>query len=488
MTVSQRHQPCSTIVVSPTPSYANNLIDHDLTSTKSENVVLESSTQQPSENLPQPEASIWNQEENLERAALIKIPNQIVRVAPRGHYTEFGNRLQPKQTNKLIESTRNYVTGVDVLNINAAVSSTPSYSPDLETNTLHTLLHKYVTPSIEASSFTANQNGDDGLLSQPIIVADKLPENTGQENGEEILVTPRPIASKFLAPITAGVRLQQVEEQQSANTETVEQREHNLNVEVVKSTPYYLGMYQYPLGLDSTENLTSNVEEKAVHDVELGKTLLFFPEEQLPKNEGELQNLATPQPVEVDYLKQPPIRQPYLSTSRRPGGKKFAPQGAYLQIPGLFTKQKYNTLLQNYRQPLQQFYYHSTAYPAYAPQANPYHKPLKPKLKLDLLVFPRANVFNLPPITNNNVRHSNAKLNNAYLPPVGSYDSKSEGSIATQYLVPPKQDIQDEGQKQRSARAHFDEKSVRMEYGFKPPLRPSVEIDEYGRPIERDED
>jgi len=419
----------------------------------------------------------------LERAALIKIPNQIVRVAPRGHYTEFGNRLQPKQTNQLIESTRNYVTGVDVLNINAAVSSTPSQ--DLETNTLHTLLHKYVTPSIEGSS-TTTQDGDAGLLSQPIIVADKLPEDTNQENSEEILVTPRPIASKFLAPITAGVRLQQVEEQQSANTETVEQKDNNLNVEVVKSTPYYLGMYQYPLGLDSTENLTSNVEAKAVHDVELGKTLLFFPEVQLPKSEGELQHLATPQPVEVDYLNQ----RPYLSTSKRLGGKKFAPQGAYLQIPGLFSKQKYNTLLQNYRQPSQQFYYHSTAYPAYAPQANPYHplKPLKPKLKLDLLVFPRGNVFNLPPITNNNVRHSNAKLNNAYLPPVGSYDTKSEGSIATQYLVPPKQDVQGERQSQRSARAHFDEKSVRMEYGFKPPLRPSVEIDEYGRPIERDED
>lgn len=480
MTVSQRYQPCSnptTIVVSPTPSYTNNLIDDDLTGTKP---VLESSTSQPPENLPQPEALIWKQEENLERAALIKIPNQIVRVAPRGHYTEFGNRLQPKQTNQLIESTRNYVTGVDVLNINAAVSSTPSQ--DLETNTLHTLLHKYVTPSIEGSS-TTTQDGDDGLLSQPIIVADKLPEDTNQENSEEILVTPRPIASKFLAPITAGVRLQQVEEQQSANTETVEQKDNNLNVEVVKSTPYYLGMYQYPLGLDSTENLTSNVEAKAVHDVELGKTLLFFPEVQLPKSEGELQHLATPQPVEVDYLNQ----RPYLSTSKRLGGKKFAPQGAYLQIPGLFSKQKYNTLLQNYRQPSQQFYYHSTAYPAYAPQANPYHplKPLKPKLKLDLLVFPRGNVFNLPPITNNNVRHSNAKLNNAYLPPVGSYDTKSEGSIATQYLVPPKQD---ERQSQRSARAHFDEKSVRMEYGFKPPLRPSVEIDEYGRPIERDED
>lgn len=445
--------------------------------------VLESSTSQPPENLPQPEALIWKQEENLERAALIKIPNQIVRVAPRGHYTEFGNRLQPKQTNQLIESTRNYVTGVDVLNINAAASSTPSQ--DLETNTLHTLLHKYVTPSIEGSS-TTTQDGDDGLLSQPIIVADKLPEDTNQENSEEILVTPRPIASKFLAPITAGVRLQQVEEQQSANTETVEQKDNNLNVEVVKSTPYYLGMYQYPLGLDSTENLTSNVEAKAVHDVELGKTLLFFPEVQLPKSEGELQHLATPQPVEVDYLNQ----RPYLSTSKRLGGKKFAPQGAYLQIPGLFSKQKYNTLLQNYRQPSQQFYYHSTAYPAYAPQANPYHplKPLKPKLKLDLLVFPRGNVFNLPPITNNNVRHSNAKLNNAYLPPVGSYDTKSEGSIATQYLVPPKQNVQGERQSQRSARAHFDEKSVRMEYGFKPPLRPSVEIDEYGRPIERDED
>lgn len=465
MTVSQRYQPCSnptTIVVSPTPSYTNNLIDDDLTGTKP---VLESSTSQPSDNLPQP---IWKQEENLERAALIKIPNQIVRVAPRGHYTEFGNRLQPKQIKQ------QYVTGVDVLNINAAVSSTPSYSQELETNTLHTLLHKYVTPSIEGSS---TQDGDDSLLSQPIIVADKLPEDTSQENSEEILVTPRPIASKFLAPITAGVRLQQVEEQQSANTETVEQ---NLNVEVVKSTPYYLGMYQYPLGLDSTENLTSNVEAKAMHDVELGKTLLFFPEVQPPKSEGDL---ATPQSVELGYLNQRP-------TSKRFGGKKFAPQGAYLQIPGLFSKQKYNTLLQNYRQPSQQFYYHSTAYPAYAPQANPYHplKPLKPKLKLDLLVFPRQNVFNLPPITNNNVRHSNAKLNNAYLPPVGSYDTKSEGSIATQYLVPPKQDVQGEGQSQRSARAHFDEKSVRMEYGFKPPLRPSVEIDEYGRPIERDED
>ncbi|XP_066261613.1 uncharacterized protein [Euwallacea similis] len=422
------------------------------------------------ESLPQPQALVQNSEvpnSIVETAALLKRPNNAII-----YHHNFGNRLNPKFQNKLVDSTKNLVSGADVLNINAAVDQ------GIETSTLHDLLHQYITPTIVSSTTPTSISPCSSLLSDPIVVADSTLAPKPQR--DEILVTPRPVSSKFLAPITAGVQLQHIEEQQSEDSKTIEiQKKATLEVEVQKTIPHYLGMYEYPLGYDGGENGT-NVEGKAVQNIELGKTLLYFPS-------GGADVKANLKHQQVSLLPQRPART--LTNS-----------GAYLlQIPGLFSKQKYSTLVQNYhpsgldhtflRTPstagLLSYAPHNAQYfPTY--QAKNYPQKLR---KLNLLVLPRANVANLPPITRNphdlhNTWHSNVKLNNGYLPPFEGNDYKGGASNKNEQYIglsPPKTvplEI-----KQRTARAYFDEKSVRMEYGFKPPLIPSIEIDEYGRPI-----
>ncbi|XP_066153989.1 uncharacterized protein [Euwallacea fornicatus] len=424
------------------------------------------------ESLPQPQALVQNSgvpNSLVETAALRKRPNNAII-----YHNNFGTRLSPKLQYKLVDSTKNLVSGADVLNINAALDQR------IETSTLHDLLHQHITPTIVSSTTPISINPCPNLLSEPIVVADSALGPKTQK--EELLVTPRPVSSKFLAPITAGVQLQHIEEQQSEDSKSIEiQKKAILEVEVQKTIPHYLGMYEYPLGYDGGENGT-NVERKAVQNIELGKTLLYF-----PSGESDVQPSLKHQ--QVSLLPQRPART--LTNS-----------GAYLlQIPGLFSKQKYSTLVQNYHASGLDHAFLKTPSTAgllsYAPQNTQYfptyHAKNQPQKlrKLNLLVLPRANIANLPPITRNphdlhNAWYSNAKLNNGYLPPLAENDYKGRATSKNeQYvgLAPPKREPYEV--KQRAARAYFDEKSIRMEYGFKPPLIPSIEIDEYGKPIEK---
>ncbi|XP_048521712.1 uncharacterized protein LOC125504169, partial [Dendroctonus ponderosae] len=713
---------------------------------------------QPTDNNALSDILFNNDNENLlETAPLVKPPNQIVQVqksAPSAQYIEFGTRLHPKNpllnTKKLIDSTRNLVSGDDVLNLNAAISDADSSNDGLESSTLHNLLRQYVSPTILASTSPAPDFSPvESLLNEPIVVADsaldaeakpvteKTEENKEQytstarnfiasttpktskgvtDNSNQVLVTPRPVSSQFLAPITAGVQLQQVEEQLSEDTRTVETH-GKTSVQIQKTIPYYLGMYEYPLGFDILSSGEQNsgqvrsAEDKAVENIELGKTLLYFPEQQSPKAEqlitnshsedqtqilndinsnhlgnqqqeneaqeinqgrGQLllkinqdqQNVAAedqlpetlinfeqvgdyqsyrekeaespavvtqvvekpvpypvekiverpvqvpveitkyvdrpypvevrvpyPQPYAVEKVVEHIVKQPYPVEVKvpvqvpvpvekiverkvpvpyyiekpdekivekpiekiverkvpyfveRPGahylGRPFSvpsnSQGYLLQIPGLFSKQKYSTLVQNAYQPSALQVHYSNLKPpqqpfghnglqqyfSYAPENNQYLPPkqnmrinngrIPTKLKkLNLLVFPRMNIANLPPVTSNphdlyrtspqhqSARFSNAQLNNGYLPPFSSPDSnQAEGSSNYAYnvkkpeqpigLIPPKRPAASDAGKNRLSRSHFDDSSVRMEYGFMPPLIPSLEIDEQGRPIEKDD-
>lgn len=677
---------------------------------------------QPSENYSFREIFFNNGNENLlETAPLVKPPNQIVQFqnpAPNAQYIEFGTRLNPKSpplnAKKLIDSTRNLVSGDDVLNLNAAISDADSSDEGLENSTLHNLLQQYVSPTIVAStSPTPDFSTGESLLKEPIVVAEAKPVTEKTEENKEqysstarnfiacttpktrkgvpenqVLVTPRPVSSQFLAPITAGVQLQQVEEQLSEDTRTVETH-GKTSVQVQKTIPYYLGMYEYPLGFDNLSGgelgagQAISAEDKAVENIELGKTLLYFPEQDSPKAEQlvtnqnddqaqilndinsnhlgnhpeigqssqDQENVAkgqTPEtlinfqqvedyqsypekeeetpavvtqvvekpvpypvekiverpvqvPVEITkYVDRPypvevrvPYPQPYAVEKvvpvqvqvpvpvekiverkvpvpyyiekpvekiaekptekivehkvpyfvERPGvhylERPFSvpsnSQGYLLQIPGLFSKQKYSTLVQNaHQQSALQVHYSNPKslqqplghnglqqYFSYAPLNNQYLPPkqnmrinngrIPTKLKkLNLLVFPRTNIANLPPVTSNphdlyrispqhhSARFSNAQLNNGYLPPFSSLNTnQAEG--ASNYalnvkkpehpvgLIPPKRPLSSDAGKNRISRSHFDDSSVRMEYGFMPPLIPSLEIDEQGRPIEKDD-
>ncbi|XP_050292882.1 uncharacterized protein LOC126733578 [Anthonomus grandis grandis] len=537
-----------------------------------------------------------------ETAKLIKPPDHIVQ------------QLEPKHTNidfkNLIDSTKNLVSGEDVLNINAAAAN----------ESLESLLEQFITPTIVDNHLQANAATpppEASLLQEPIVVADSSDKPVDEKTDEnisyasstarstinalqgnpDVIVTPRPVSSN-----TAGVQLQNAERPL---------------VQIQKTIPYYLGMYEYPTELNA-DNATS-LEQAAVENIELGKTLLYFPHQEPPRAEALQANIESnhvefeskkdallheyiyerpkqelidisPKPIEVTkYIDRPypvevpvPYPQPYPVEKivkqivkepypievkvpvpvekvierkipvpyyiEKPIEKiveKPVPhyidrpatssQAFLLHIPGLFTQQKYNTLVQNtWQQPLETNIKYS-GYPiVYAPQyfpgkqnipINKSHNKLR---KLNLLVFPpRGNYFNLPPITKNpndlvqnkynyqTFRHSNAQLNNAYLPPTNQninkehqndhiglvppkkqfiqQDHQAAASVATAHSInrptddhfarlPPKKHYQERG-----GRSFFDDKSVRLEYGFMPPLIPSLEIDEHGQPIERDD-
>ncbi|KAF7269436.1 hypothetical protein GWI33_017540 [Rhynchophorus ferrugineus] len=586
--------------------------------------------------------------QNPETAALIKGPDEVVGIQQEYLDTNGGTiSSTPPSINKLIESTKNLVTGLDVLNINEAFDQSNTGSKDVETNTLESLLQKYVTPSLAPTIGQTVENNhlqivpsttptppivttQINFLRQPIIVAEsrnekpvveKTEENQEQystssrssltstttetpikksDGNAEVVVTPRPVSSKFLAPITAGIQLQSIEEQLVTESNSVESDESFKNdqvyVQVQKTLPFYLGMYQYPTGLGLQVNNETrrgnqvSIEERASENMELGKTLLYFPGEQTsgqqlvnlvsqvpgltgdfsrnivvgvdqrtghsenvqsaltsqtvnkyvdashsiqlppiqyadaqfgnvriePKisltSEGVQSNIQEQRVEKVEYnipgaiyeRKQIFVQKPAERIIEKPaprytGNPYPAPPQAYLlQIPGVFSQYKYSTLVRNSLQPNN-----------VPQQVNPVkrHQPHKLR-KLNLLVFPGSKSGQFRNIlgdleTSQSSRYSNAQLNNGYLPPGSQKKNKcnepqtSSSQIHSQVVrkpeqyigpIPPRQEMQPPSASgYRSARSSFDEKSIRLEYGFMPPLIPSLEIDEMGQPIHREE-
>ncbi|XP_030754766.1 uncharacterized protein LOC115881434 [Sitophilus oryzae] len=664
----------------------------------------------------------------FETAALIKSPNKIVQLnqpSENINNIEFGRKIKVHTStqptlNKLIESTRHLVSGADVLNINEAVGHGNVAEEEIENSTLGSLLEKYITPSLlhEASNNDINQlqivssttvsppasHTYTSFLKTPIIAAesneDKPVTEKTEENIEEYattarsslassttdfskgkdatIVTPRPVSSKFLAPITAGIQLQHIEEQIFDDSKTLESEEdlekENVYVQVQKTIPYYLGMYQYPTEPSFSSNNESETDDqsavqKATDNIEIGKTLLYFPNQEssniqpiaellsqeiqsnqlkninnIEEQSKDIQEIVTNEqnnqefhinnlpseenlsnrqfqvpveftkypenvqtvdssitylqsqtvdkvvpniikesyPVEVNVPLQVPVPYPvervierkipvpyyiekpvekivekpiekiierkipvpyYIEKPVERIVEKKVPhyidrpypvqvptsQAYLLQIPGLFSKQKYGNLVrQSYRPEEAMYHFKNTIggrkqiqdksiSSAYTTQVNhalteqnkfkdKAERPRQPLRKLNLLVFPGANsqyAQNIPADlqSSQSFRYSTSQLNNGYLPPISlsQNNCKETQSCATQAnvfelkkqedysgLVPPKDPVSDSSTF-RSARSRFDEKSIRMEYGFMPPLIPSLEIDEHGQPIHRED-
>ncbi|XP_018564695.1 uncharacterized protein LOC108906040 [Anoplophora glabripennis] len=247
---------------------------------------------------------------------------------------KFGSKTTTKDeagtSNKLIEHTKNLVTGQDVLNINQAIieehinaEPTPQTISDYDSsrivseNTITNILINHSDSSYSTSATAPITEAS--LHEQPIVVAD-IEENTTQTTAKSaltpqgkyhssisttpltiskdldlnssptVLVTPRPVSNTILAPITAGVQLQNID-LQSENEKNFGQEQYG--VEVQKSLPYYLGKFEYPQSVlneqqvifNSTVNETNTAELRATENIELGKTLLFFPGQNVPKHE-----------------------------------------------------------------------------------------------------------------------------------------------------------------------------------------------------------
>lgn len=283
-------------------------------------------------------------------------------------------RLKPS---KLVENTSNLVSGQDVLNINQFISEgiadalsrnntfVSSFPPtaasssnqeakiiglsveqsnSVEYNTLSSTTASPLSSTVSSIVYAPVKIQQRYSLSKrPIVVADFEQESsvrsqeisnqstveTAYTESSAVLVTPRPVSSSFLAPITAGVQLQQeeqtenvglsstglqqsedvgfssagvqlqdlqqigIQEQQAESVAlntaaSFEQQDHNKNyqIEIQKSQPYYLGKLeymQYPsgysdekmVGLNQQKNVTA--ETTAKENIQLGTMLLNFP-------------------------------------------------------------------------------------------------------------------------------------------------------------------------------------------------------------------
>ncbi|XP_050518327.1 titin-like [Diabrotica virgifera virgifera] len=289
-------QPAQQLYIQHIPQPVENVIFPQPTPTP---IIYQS--QQPEEQQilieqPQPNIVLLDQQkqEQLVAEKLVKSENQ----GNAFSYQEFGLKIKAKRPTKLIESTQHLVNGQDVLDINSAVTN---YEEERIKST---------TAYPTATEYTVTEPS---LKEQPIVVADidnKIVSSTQSILKEQehivsttassiesvsttfestsptptIVVTPRPVSTTFLAPITAGVRLESTEQ----GEEKYKLNKHNVQIEVQKTVPYYLGKYEYPLSQEGYYAANNSLVEQSVkNDLELGKTLLYFPG-QLPAPQNQI--------------------------------------------------------------------------------------------------------------------------------------------------------------------------------------------------------
>ncbi|CAG9864405.1 unnamed protein product [Phyllotreta striolata] len=212
----------------------------------------------------------------LHQQLLLQQPDiQQERKLPDCDHQQFGLRLNGRRPNKLIDTTQNLVTGQDVLDINNSVSN---YQVTV------------TTAGSTITDFQGTESTEPSLGTQPIIAAE-IDENkvhyssTEQYTDEQIVsstpgtiqsaeptptivVTPRPSDTTYLDSTVVTEQLDNLNKQ-------------NVQVELQKTVPYYLGKYEYPISQEQQNNGTV-IEQKINEDIELGKTLLYFPGQQLP--------------------------------------------------------------------------------------------------------------------------------------------------------------------------------------------------------------
>ncbi|XP_060520051.1 uncharacterized protein LOC132698154 isoform X2 [Cylas formicarius] len=412
--------------------------------------------------------------------------------------------------NMLIESTKNMVTGADVIDINEAANG--------KEESLQKLMKKHATPAILKAS---NSNA---TLAQPIVVAESAEEKPViEKSSEDVLVTH---STKFLAPITAGIQLHHAEPLTENAKQTEDRTAGKVAIEVQKSMPYYLGKYEYPVEylVEGKNDGKTSAEVKASEDIELGKTLLYFTDakaEKLTQGISEKSEITKTDPMPIlmrktnpqaysvveksvhipvpvtKYIDRPyPVKVPYphyqpqveniikehypLEVKIPTGKKNFInrhyhaqeqsatqwPQVYYVNLPWHQTHD--SELIQNIHQQTQQhsnIVYYLNHPVSYAPQ------PPKPKLKVNHNGYlPPQDCVHQQPVYKNEFNLKNADEYAWLTPP--KYSSKYGRQLGRSY---------------RQARSNFDAKSIKMEYGFMPPLIPSLEIDEQGQPLEKSE-
>ncbi|XP_065160721.1 uncharacterized protein [Atheta coriaria] len=366
---------------------------------------------------------------------------------------------------------------------------------------------------------------------------------------QPLIVTPRPLGTTFLAPITAGVQLQSVDNQHNHNG-----KHDAVVVEVQKSVPYYLGKFEF---VQNDKKPTKSDEIK--QNVDLGANLLKYSIERLPNpqafiteynNSGlgpsinqdqdqdqeqesgqfdyKVQNAPPyqqvlvpvgpvtklekvepelPQPVQVRQVFLPQPVKTVADYIQKPFGLHHQHQHHYNQPSVLLepfpqvTKLIPQFVPLKHHQEVQKVPMKSYSYaPSYQPSHYHHHQHHNYQISHSGHKKPKSFPPNYQHLGNHPQFYHTVKFND-YIgmkppkisvasvtnPPPAAHGPPFKASQHLQTIheyLPSTQLTDQQVRKYRNPRHSFGS-SIRLEYGFMPPLIPSIEIDEFGKPIEK---
>ncbi|XP_031357365.1 uncharacterized protein LOC116181208 isoform X1 [Photinus pyralis] len=319
------------------------------------------------------------------------------------------------------------------------------------------------TPSVAEKLVRPEKQNDHRVFSdQPIVVADfrKEPPPTTHppprtEGGTTVVVTPRPIQAALLAPLTAGVELPVPPQEKRVNIV-----HENYVVDVQPSIPYYLGKIEYYNG--DGDGKSNNVTATATQHLKLGDFLQ--------------------RPI-IDRPKRPTLAQALGREAQKPSTAQEPQESKYhqkvAQVPVPVPVKVVDSPRPQYNIP--------KPYPVPVPIVQTFYLPIEPPK----LYPPLEPNFKRKP---KNLAAAASVQSNSRVPCVNVRLFGVSKPICDNYigLVPPKVQApqvyfnatRSGERKQRTAREDFESK-IRWEYGFRPPLIPSMAIDEDGNPIEK---
>ncbi|XP_044729618.1 uncharacterized protein LOC123292968 [Chrysoperla carnea] len=445
---------------------------------------------------------------------------------------------------KLVKNTENLITGADVLNINSAaelnteITETQSFQDQQSSNNFiyqqNELYQNSTIKPIIVAEFSST--GGENIISS----TEKPHEDCDQENEEEsktLNEETRPLSINFLAPITAALRLEssgeKIENIITCDNDEAHENEKkteedtqitNNNVEIQKSIPFYIGKFEFfddlkgnlkPLSSEENGEESMNVPSKieyhfeslkenkkddekssdqdsaqSIRNVQHLPNTLVIPNAKEQKFVDEIIVNQT-QPIQIPTV-QIPIQIPVeirpiavatqlVEKTPVPSATITVPQpvefGKYLEksiaqpyiIPIPHSNPIPITKLLSVPMPIKQF----RPIPIY--YVNQYPKDIHGGRQNIGTIGAATSSYKVPISKPNGQRlkdactEINKKFCDDYYGPTPPFN----------HNVKPRRN------------AYLDRKffgkNLRIEYGFKPPMVPSLEIDEYGNPIHKDE-
>ncbi|KAF5288064.1 hypothetical protein FQR65_LT12114 [Abscondita terminalis] len=421
----------------------------------------------------------------------------------RGYGTKTSDQTQKRMQNvKNLSRIKDLINEQDVLDINTAVSA----KLEKENVSEHTTESTGAT-SEPSSNPTKNEQS---LEDHPIIVGEDQTLTDDCEthvNNPTIIVTPRPISHTFLATVKLQPKTKAIH--------------NNYVIDVQKSIPFYLGKIEYYDNLQAKEK---NFTAVATQHIKLGD-LLQQPIVEKPKP------VATTTPRAVELVREEALQ--HLDNS------KYVAQETKVVENPVHAENADNRAVAPKKPPVLQYvetpvpvensgvqFSHPYSLTVQVPVAQAIYLPIEtPKpypIELTKLVIPTAYSFLTAPTlnqpntaesskvtkllpTNKNAKRlrnqDNTYSNNLqtygkipcidlrlfgvrkpYCPKINN--NHYIGLVPPKVQAPPQYNATSNVAKKRTAREGMLD-NIRWEYGFMPPLIPSLAIDEHGNPVDK---